>query len=48
MRRDYYVRFENLTIELSNLMRNSKTNYPSRLAEKLDNLVPVPKHTRQF
>ena len=35
MRHNYYVRLENLTTELSNLIRYSKTEYHSELAAKL-------------
>ena len=35
MRHNYYVRLENLTTELSNLIRYSKTEYHSELARKL-------------
>ena len=37
MRHNYYVRLENLTIELSNLIRDTKTEYDSKLAAKLVN-----------
>ena len=37
MRHNYYVRLENLTIELSNLIRDTKTEYHSKLAAKLVN-----------
>ena len=47
-RHSYYVRLENLTTELSNLIRDTKTEYHSKLAANLSILVPVPKHTGQF
>ena len=37
MRHNYYVRIENLTTELSNLIRDIKTEYHSKLAAKLVN-----------
>ena len=37
MRHNYYVRLENLTTELSNLIRDTKTEYHSKLAAKLVN-----------
>ena len=37
MMNNYYVRFENLTTELSNLIRDTKTEYHSKLAAKLVN-----------
>ena len=37
MRHSYYVRLENLTTELSNLIRDTKTEYHSKLAAKLIN-----------
>ena len=37
MRHNYYVRLENLTTELSNLIRDIKTEYHSKLAAKLIN-----------
>ena len=37
MRYDYYVRFKNLKIELSNLIPDTKTEYHSKLATKLVN-----------
>ena len=37
MRHNYYVRLENLTTELSNLIINTKTEYHSKLAAKLVN-----------
>ena len=37
MRHNYYVRFENLRTELSNLIRDTKTEYHSKLAAKLVN-----------
>ena len=37
MRHDYYVCLENLTTELSNMIRNTKTEYHSKLAAKLLN-----------
>ena len=37
MRHNYYVRLENLTAELSNLIRDTKTEYHSKLAAKLVN-----------
>ena len=37
MRHKYYVRLENLTTELSNLIRDNKTEYHSKLAAKLVN-----------
>ena len=37
MRHNYYVRLENLTTELSNLIRDTKTEYDSKLAAKLLN-----------
>ena len=37
MRHNYYVRLENLTNELSNLIRDTKTEYHSKLAAKLVN-----------
>ena len=37
MRHNYYVRLENLTNELSNLVRDTKTEYHSKLAAKLVN-----------
>ena len=37
MRHNYYVRLENLTTELSNLIRDTKTDYHSKLAAKLVN-----------
>ena len=36
-RHSYYVRLENLTTELSNLIRDTKTEYHSKLAAKLVN-----------
>ena len=36
-RHNYYVRLENLTTELSNLIRDNKTEYLSKLAAKLVN-----------
>ena len=35
MRHNYYVRFENLTTELSNLISNTNIEYHSKLAAKL-------------
>ena len=46
MMHNYYVRLENLTTELSNLIRHTKTEYHSKLAAKLVN--PSAKHTGQF
>ena len=37
MRHNYYVRLENLTTELWNLIRDTKTEYHSKLAAKLVN-----------
>ena len=37
MMHNYYVRLENITTELSNLIRNPKTEYYSKLATKLVN-----------
>ena len=37
MRHNYYVRLENLTTEFSNLIRDTKTEYHSKLAAKLVN-----------
>ena len=37
MGHNYYVRLENLTTELSNLIRDTKTEYHSKLAAKLVN-----------
>ena len=37
MRHNYYVRLVNLTTELSNLIRDTKTEYHSKLAAKLVN-----------
>ena len=37
MRHNYYVRLENLTTELSNLIRDTKAEYHSKLAAKLVN-----------
>ena len=37
MRHNYYVRLENLTTGLSNLIRDTKTEYHSNLAAKLVN-----------
>ena len=37
MRHNYYVRLENLTTELSNLIRDTKPAYHSKLAAKLVN-----------
>ena len=37
MRHNYYVRIENLTTGLSNLIRDTKTEYHSKLAAKLVN-----------
>ena len=37
MRHNYYVRLENLTTELSNLIINTKTEYHRKLATKLVN-----------
>ena len=37
MRHNYYVRLENLTTELSNLIINTKTEYHGKLATKLVN-----------
>ena len=37
MRHNYYVRLENLTTKLSNLIRDTKTDYHSKLAAKLIN-----------
>ena len=37
MKYNYYVRLENLTTELSNLIRDTKTEYHSKLAAKLVN-----------
>ena len=37
MMNNYYVRLENLTTELSNLIRDTKTEYHSKLAAKLVN-----------
>ena len=37
MMHNYYVRLENITTELSNLIRNPKTEYYSKLAAKLVN-----------
>ena len=37
MRHNYYVRLENLTTELSNLIRDTKTEYHSKLAAKFVN-----------
>ena len=34
---NYYVRLENLTTDLSNLIRDTKTEYHSKLAAKLIN-----------
>ena len=48
MRQNYYVRLVNLTTELSNLIRDIKTEYHSKLAANWSVLVPVPKHSGQF
>ena len=37
VRHNYYVRLENLTTDLSNLIRDTKTEYHSKLAAKLIN-----------
>ena len=37
MMHNYYVRLENLTTELSSLIRDTKTEYHSKLAAKLVN-----------
>ena len=37
MRHNYYVRLENITTELSNLIHDTKTEYHSKLAAKLFN-----------
>ena len=37
MRHNYYVRLENLTTELSNLIHDTKTEYHRKLAAKLVN-----------
>ena len=37
MRHNYYVRLVNVTTELSNLIRDTKTEYHSKLAAKLVN-----------
>ena len=37
MRHNYYVRLENLTTELSNLIRDTKTEYHRKIAAKLVN-----------
>ena len=37
MRHSYYVRLENLTTELSNVIRDTKTEYHSKLVAKLIN-----------
>ena len=37
IRQDYYICFENLTIELLSLIRDTKTEYHSELAVKLVN-----------
>ena len=43
LRHNYYVRLENLTIELSNLIRDTKTEYHSKLAAKLVNPITSAK-----
>ena len=37
MRHNYYISLENLTSELSNLIRDTKTEYRSKFAAKLVN-----------
>ena len=37
VRHNYYVRLENLTTDLPNLIRDTKTEYHSKLAAKLIN-----------
>ena len=48
MRHNYYVHLENLTTELSNLIRDTKNEYRSALEQNWSILVPVLKHTGQF
>ena len=48
MRHNYYVRLENLPTELSNLIRDTKTEYYSKLAAKLVNPSTSAKTSGQF
>ena len=48
MRHNYYVRLENLPTELSKLIRDTKTEYYSKLAAKLVNPSTSAKTFGQF
>ena len=48
MRHNYYVRLENITTELSDLIRDIKTEYHSKLVAKLANPSTSARHSGQF